>query len=142
MKKRSLRYTFQRAGVYYAQLLLTDGSLYRKSLLTDSYREASDLMIILTPHILQFKRKQITLEVFEAFIKALLTPSSIVTSSSTPLEVPSATIPKSKLIESKPVLKLAKAWNDFKYHKIAKGEIWNLQQAKKNECSGTLNLAI
>lgn len=50
MKKCSIRYTLQRAGVYYAQLRLTDGSLYRKSLLTDFYREASDLMIILIPN--------------------------------------------------------------------------------------------
>ncbi|MCL7657734.1 integrase, partial [Klebsiella pneumoniae] len=51
MGYRTLPYTFQRNGNYYLQIRLSNGRMYKKSLLTDSYREASALMIGVTPHI-------------------------------------------------------------------------------------------
>jgi hypothetical protein len=48
---QNLPYTFQRNGNYYLQIRLSNGRIYKKSLLTDSYREASALMIGVTPHI-------------------------------------------------------------------------------------------
>lgn len=141
--KRKLSYTYLRAGVYYLQVVLRDGSLYRRSLLTDSLREATNLMTIIIPHIYQYKRNLITLESFDSFIDALLTPSqSLFTSQVIPLVVPSATAPLTKPVEQKPVLPLAQTWNDFKYHKIGKGEIWNVEQAKKNERSFESLLAL
>ncbi|EOZ4637539.1 tyrosine-type recombinase/integrase [Enterobacter cloacae] len=139
--KRKLPYTYLRAGVYYLQVASRDGSLYRRSLLTDSFREATNLMTIITPHIYQYKRNLITLESFDSFIDALLTPSqSLLTSPVIPLVVPSATTP---LIETKtPTLTLAQAWNDFKHYKIKKGDIWNVEQAKKNERSFESLLAL
>ncbi|WP_393969872.1 hypothetical protein [Kluyvera intermedia] len=73
--KRKLPYTYLRAGVYYLQVSLRDGSLYRRSLHSDSFREVSNLMAIITPHILQFKRKLITIEALDCFIDALLASS-------------------------------------------------------------------
>lgn len=139
--KRKLSYTYLRAGVYYLQIALRDGSLYRRSLLTDSLREASNLMAIITPHIHQYKRNLITLEAFDSFVDALLTPSqSLLTSPVIPLVVPSTTTP---LIETKkPTLALAQAWKDFKNYKIKKGDIWNVEQAKKNERSFESLLAL
>lgn len=141
--KRKLAYTFLRAGVYYLQVTLRDGILYRRSLLTDSLREASNLMAIITPHIYQYKRNQITLEAFDAFIDALLTPSkSLIISPVIPLVIPSAVTPLTKTTEKKPTLTLAQAWNDFKHYKVKKGEIWNIEQAKKNERSFESLLAL
>ncbi|MGL4429924.1 MAG: tyrosine-type recombinase/integrase [Silvania sp.] len=84
----------------------------------------------------------ITLEALDSFIAALISPSTTLTSKVIPLVVPSAITPQVKQKELKPVLKLAKAWNDFKYHKIKKGEIWNVEQAKKNERSFEALLAL
>lgn len=141
--KRKLPYTYLRAGVYYLQIIVREGGLYRRSLLTDSLREASNLMAIITPHILQYKRNLMTLEAFDKFIDAFLIPSqSLLTSPVIPLVVPSATASLTKPIENKPVLILAKAWNDFKHYKINKGEIWNVEQAKKNERSFESLLAL
>ncbi len=70
-------------------------------------------MTNITPHIYQYKRNQITLEAFDAFIDTLLTPSkSVITSQNVsvdalPLVIPSATTP---LIKPKtPTLTLAQA---------------------------------
>jgi hypothetical protein len=63
---RNLPYTFQRNGNYYLQIRLSNGRIYKKSLLTDSYREASALMIGVTPHI-SFVKSLAADPVFESF---------------------------------------------------------------------------
>ncbi|VFS36418.1 Uncharacterised protein [Enterobacter cancerogenus] len=68
MGYKTLPYTFQRNGKYYLQIRLSNGRLYKKSLLTDSYREASALMIGVTPHIPFVKSLSTPLFVFESFI--------------------------------------------------------------------------
>lgn len=60
MRLKSLPYTFKRYGNYYIQIPLSDGRSYKKSLSTDSYREASALMINIIPHL--------------PFVKSLATP--------------------------------------------------------------------
>ena len=99
----------------------------------------------LPPHILHFKRKLITIEALDSFIDALLAPSltSPITSPVIPLVIPSAITTLTKpLATPAPVLKLADAWNNFKHYKISKGEIWNVEQAKKNERSFKSLLAL
>ena len=72
MGYRTLPYTFQRNGNYYLQIRLSNGRMYKKSLLTDSYREASALMISIIPHISFLKSLTIPLPVFEAFLSNLI----------------------------------------------------------------------
>lgn len=68
MGYKTLPYTFQRNGNYYLQIRLSNGKMYKKSLLTDSYREASALMIGVTPHIPFVQSLATPLLVFESFI--------------------------------------------------------------------------
>ncbi|HHS9189850.1 TPA: integrase, partial [Enterobacter hormaechei] len=72
MGYRTLPYTFQRNGNYYLQIRLSNGRMYKKSLLTDSYREASALMIGVTPHIPFVKSLATPIFVFEAFLSNLI----------------------------------------------------------------------
>lgn len=72
MGYRTLPYTFQRNGNYYLQIRLSNGRMYKKSLLTDSYREASALMISIIPHIPFLKSLTTPLPVFEAFLSNLI----------------------------------------------------------------------
>ncbi|WP_449551377.1 hypothetical protein [Lelliottia amnigena] len=75
MKARSIPYTFNRSGVYYVQVALSDGNLYRKSLLTASYREAQHLMIFVTPLLRSVKANKAKLESLEILIEGLQHPS-------------------------------------------------------------------
>jgi|GEM_PF-6576187 len=61
-KAENLRYTYLRKGIYYVQIPLTNGKLYRKSLLTDSLRKASDLMAIIRPQIMLVKRSRVSID--------------------------------------------------------------------------------
>ena len=72
MRLKSLPYTFKRYGNYYIQIRLSDGRSYKKSLSTDSYREASALMISILPHIPFLKSLTTPLPVFEAFLSNLI----------------------------------------------------------------------
>lgn len=72
MGYKTLPYTFQRNGNYYLQIRLSNGRIYKKSLLTDSYREASALMIGVTPHIPFVKSLAITIPMLDAFVSNLL----------------------------------------------------------------------
>ena len=67
MRLKSLPYTFKRYGNYYIQIRLSNGRSYKKSLSTDSYREASALMISIIPHIPFVKSLATPLPVFESF---------------------------------------------------------------------------
>lgn len=72
MGYRTLPYTFQRNGNYYLQIRFSNGRMYKKSLLTDSFREASALMIGVTPHIPFVKSLATPLPMFDAFISNLI----------------------------------------------------------------------
>ncbi|EPJ0453426.1 hypothetical protein ACXH4D_002963 [Klebsiella variicola] len=73
MRLKSLPYTFKRYGNYYIQIRLSDGRSYKKSLSTDSYREASALMISIIPHLPFLKSLATPIPVFEAFLSNLIT---------------------------------------------------------------------
>ncbi len=45
MLSKRIRYTFKRHSIYYVQFCLPAGKMYRRSLETDSYREANALML-------------------------------------------------------------------------------------------------
>ncbi len=72
MGYRNLTYTFQRNGNYSLQIRLSNGRMYKKSRLTDSFREASALMIGVTPHIPFVKSLATPLLMFDAFISNLI----------------------------------------------------------------------
>jgi len=52
---KRIRYTFLRDSIYYVQFCLPDGKMFRRSLGTDSQREANTLMIALMPSVLNVK---------------------------------------------------------------------------------------
>ncbi|MCK1141658.1 integrase, partial [Enterobacter hormaechei subsp. oharae] len=52
---KRIRYTFLRDSIYYVQFCLPDGKMFRRSLGTDSHREANTLMIALMPSVLNVK---------------------------------------------------------------------------------------
>ncbi|KFC01056.1 integrase [Trabulsiella guamensis ATCC 49490] len=52
---KRIRYTFLRDSIYYLQFCLPDGKMFRRSLGTDSQREANALMIALMPSVIQAK---------------------------------------------------------------------------------------
>ncbi|MFX0614070.1 tyrosine-type recombinase/integrase [Escherichia coli] len=149
MGDRKLAYTFIKNRIYFVQLLLPNNKLYRRSLATDSFREAASLMEQITPVIKQYKKSLLTFDVLDSYVKALITSSNTPTINnvlSIPVIVPSALstfhAEPIKVVETKPILTLAQAWNDFKQWKISKGEIWNVEQAKKNERSFESLLAL
>jgi len=72
MRLKSLPYTFKRYGNYYIQIRLSDGRSYKKSLSTDSYREASALMIGIIPHIPFVKSLATPIPMFDEFVSNLL----------------------------------------------------------------------
>lgn len=72
MGYRTLPYTFQRNGNYYIQIRLSDGRSYEKIASTDSYREASTLMISIIPHLPFVKSLATPIPVFESFLSNLI----------------------------------------------------------------------
>lgn len=72
MGYKTLPYTFQLNGNDYLQIRLSNGRMYKKSLLTDSYREASALMIGVTPHISFVKSLATPIFVSESFLSNLI----------------------------------------------------------------------
>lgn len=150
MGDRKLAYTFIKNRIYFVQLLLPNNKLYRRSLATDSFREAANLMEQITPAIKQYKKSLLTFDVLDSYVKALIASSNTPTINnvlSVPVIVPSAISsfqaePVKEVVEAKSYLSLAQSWNDFKQWKISKGEIWNVEQAKKNERSFDSLLAL
>ncbi|RAU31696.1 hypothetical protein [Enterobacter sp. RIT418] len=141
MNKQTLRYSFQRSGVYYVQVWLPDSAPFRKSLLTDSFREASELIVIITPQILRFKKGTLTLKGLNTLIDDLLKVGEVNTS-------PFIVVPSNVAqVVHKPVvnvkyLSLGESLKHFKQYKVDKGEGWNVEQAKKNERSFEALLAL
>ncbi|HAO2598655.1 TPA: tyrosine-type recombinase/integrase [Escherichia coli] len=134
MRSRTLPYTFQRNGNYYLQIRLSDGRIYKKSLFTDSYREASALMIGLTPHIPFVKSLATPLLQFNKFVSNLIASSRNVM---IPLPLPQQLNNISKEVlqlqpPAKPekVLTLADAWAMYKEER---GRNWTKSISMANE---------
>ncbi|ENA5701712.1 integrase, partial [Escherichia coli] len=134
MRSRTLPYTFQRNGNYYLQIRLSDGRIYKKSLFTDSYREASALMIGLTPYIPFVKSLATPLPQFNKFVSNLIASSRNVM---IPLPFPQQLNNISKEVlqlqpPAKPekVLTLADAWAMYKEER---GRNWTKSISMANE---------
>jgi len=134
MRLKSLPYTFKRYGNYYIQIRLSDGRSYKKTLSTDSYREASALMISILPHIPFLKSLTTPLPVFEAFLSNLI--ASERRAARNPLLPQQQIIIPSELVEPQPpaepekVLTLSDAWAMYKDEK---GRNWTKSISMANE---------
>lgn len=134
MGYRTLPYTFQRNGNYYLQIRLSNGRMYKKSLLTDSYREASALMIGVTPHIPFVKSLATPLLVFESFLsnliaserKAVRNPLLPYQQIASPVEIVESQPPA----EPEKALTLSDAWAMYKDEK---GRNWTKSISMANE---------
>ncbi|AYY43129.1 tyrosine-type recombinase/integrase [Citrobacter freundii] len=134
MGYRTLPYTFQRNGNYYLQIRLSNGRMYKKSLLTDSYREASALMISILPHISFLKSLTIPLPVFEAFLSNLI--ASERKAARNPLLSQQQIIVPAEIVEPQPPVKLEKAItiaDAWAMYKDEKGRNWTKSISMANE---------
>ncbi|EOZ7586711.1 integrase [Enterobacter pasteurii] len=134
MGYRTLPYTFQRNGNYFLQIRLSNGRMYKKSLLTDSYREASALMIGVTPHIPFVKSLATPISVFDSFLSNLI--ASERKAARNPLFLHQQIAPPVEIVESQPpaepekVLTLLDAWAMYKDEK---GRNWTKSISMANE---------
>ncbi|BAS41814.1 site-specific recombinase, phage integrase family [Klebsiella oxytoca] len=134
MGYKTLPYTFQRNGNYYLQIRLSNGKMYKKSLLTDSYREASALMIGVTPHIPFVQSLATPLLVFESFLSNLI--ASERKAARNPFLAHQQIAPPVEIVESQPpaepekVLTLSDAWTMYKDEK---GRNWTKSISMANE---------
>lgn len=134
MGYKTLPYTFQRNGNYYLQIRLSNGRMYKKSLLTDSYREASALMIGVTPHIPFVKSFSTPLLVFESFLSNLIASERKAVRN--PLLPHQQIAPPVEIVESQPpaepekVLTLSDAWAMYKDEK---GRNWTKSISMANK---------
>ncbi|HBL9067431.1 TPA: tyrosine-type recombinase/integrase [Enterobacter hormaechei] len=134
MGYRTLPYTFQRNGNYYLQIRLSNGRMYKKSLLTDSYREASALMIGVTPHIPFVKSLSTPISVFDLFLSNLITSER--KAARNPLfphqqiTVPVEIVESQSPAEPEKVLTLSNAWAMYKDEK---GRNWTNSISMVNE---------
>lgn len=134
MGYKTLPYTFQRNGNYYLQIRLSNGRMYKKSLLTDSYREASALMIGVTPHIPFVKSLATPISVFDSFLSNLI--ASERKAARNPLFLHQQIAPPVEIVESQPpaepekMLTLLDAWAMYKDEK---GRNWTKSISMANE---------
>ncbi|WP_333848896.1 integrase [Leclercia sp.] len=134
MRYKTLPYTFQRNGNYYLQIRLSNGRMYKKSLLTDSYREASALMIGVIPHIPFVKSLVTPIPMFDAFVsnlimserKSLKVPQLF----SQPIIVPTEIVETGAQVVTEEVLTLSDAWAMYKDEK---GRKWTKSISMANE---------
>jgi integrase len=134
MRLKSLPYTFKRYGNYYFQIRLSDGRSYKKSLSTDSYREASALMISILPHIPFLKSLTTPLPVFEAFLSNLI--ASERRAARNPLLPQQQIIVPSELVEPQPPAepeKVLTLWDAWAMYKDEKGRNWTKSISMANE---------
>lgn len=130
----TLPHTFQRNGNYYLQIRLSNGRMYKKSLLTDRYREASALMIGVTPHIPFVKSLATPISVFDSFLSNLI--ASERKAARNPLFLHQQIAPPVEIVESQPpaepekVLTLLDTWAMYKDEK---GRNWTKSISMANE---------
>ena len=134
MRLKSLPYTFKRYGNYYIQIRLSDGRSYKKSLSTDSYREASALMINIIPHLPFVKSLATPIPVFNSFLSNLITSER--KAAINPLLPQQQIIVLAEIVESQTpaetekVLTLSNAWAMYK---AEKGRNWTKSISMANE---------
>lgn len=134
MGYKTLPYTFQRNGNYYLQIRLSNGRVYKKSLLTDSYREASALLIGVTPHIPFVQSLATPLPVFESFLSNLIALER--KAARNPLLPHQQMIVSAEIVEFQPpaetekILSLSDAWAMYKDEK---GRSWTKSISMANE---------
>jgi hypothetical protein len=108
--------------------------MYKKSLLTDSYREASALMIGVTPHIPFVKSLATPLLVFESFLSNLIASERKAVRN--PLLPQQQIIVSAEIVEPQPpakpekVITIADAWAMYKDEK---GRNWTKSISMANE---------
>lgn len=134
MRYKTLPYTFQRNGNYYLQIRLSNGRMYKKSLLTDSYREACILMISIAPHVPFVKSLATSIPMFDKFVSNLITSER--KAAINPLLPQQQIIVPAEIVESQPpaetvkVLTLSDAWAMYKGEK---GRNWTKSISMANE---------
>lgn len=121
MRYKTLPYTFQRNGNYYLQIRLSNGRMFKKSLLTDSYREACALMISITPYVPFVKSLATPISMFDEFVSNLILSErravKVPIRHHQPTVVPSEIVVPVAQNESIEVLTLSDAWAMYKYEK-------------------------
>lgn len=130
MGYRTLPYTFQRNGNYYLQIRLSSGRMYKKSLLTDSYREASALLIGVTPHIYFVKSLATPILVFESFLSNLIESERKATRNPQLIAPPVEILESPSPAEPEKVLTLSDAWAMYKYEN---GRNWTKSISMAND---------
>ena len=134
MRYKTLPYTFQRNGNYYLQIRLSNGRMYKKSLLTDSYREASTLMVSITPHVPFVKSLATPIPMFDVFVSNLIVSErktvKVPLLLSQPIVVPDAIVDPASRVEPEKVLALSDAWA---LYKDEKGRNWTKSILMANE---------
>lgn len=134
MRYRTLPYTFQRNGNYYLQIRLSNGRMYKKSLLTDSYREASALMVGVIPHIPFVKSLATPIPMFDAFVSNLIVSErktvKVPQLLSQPIVVPTEIVEPVAQVVSERMLTLSDTWAMYKDEK---GRNWTKSISMANE---------
>lgn len=134
MRYKTLPYTFQRNGNYYLQIRLSNGRMFKKSLLTDSYREASALMVRITPHVPFVKTLATPISMLDEFVSNLILSErravKVPLLPSLPIVVPAEIEGPSAQAEPENVLTLSDAWVMYK---TEKGRNWTKSISMANE---------
>ncbi|CZY59214.1 tyrosine-type recombinase/integrase [Enterobacter ludwigii] len=121
MRYKTLPYTFQRNGNYYQQIRLSNGRMYKKSLLTDSYREAAALMVRITPHLPFVKSLATPISMLDEFVSNLILSerraAKVPLLPSLSIVVPAEIEESSAQVEPENVLTLSDAWAMYKDEK-------------------------
>lgn len=126
MLSKRIRYTFKRRSIYYVQFSLPAGKMYRRSLETDSFREANTLMIALMPQLLMVREGLCSPEGFTSSIASLV-HSRMVRRAASVLPI---ALPVPPVLELPPAMTLAEAWEKYK---AERGVKWTIAIASANE---------
>ncbi|PIF21286.1 tyrosine-type recombinase/integrase [Candidatus Pantoea floridensis] len=127
MLSKRIRYTFKRSSIYYVQFSLPEGKMFRRSLDTDSHREASALMIALMPQLLMVKGGLSSSEEFNIAISSLI-KNRMVKRADRALPPPVAK--PAPIIVEPPAFTLGAAWNQYK---AQRGSNWTIAIASAND---------
>lgn len=128
---KKLRYTFKRNSIFYVQFLLPHGSMFKRSLDTDSYREAQALMIALAPFIPKVKSGEITPIQFCNHLDEEVQGRMLRRATNVhPVEVKQVAKAVSQVLVNVPVMTLIDAWKEYK---VVKGKSWTISIASANE---------
>lgn len=108
--------------------------MFKKSLLTDSYREASALMVSITPHVPFVKSLETPISMFDEFVSNLILSER--RAMKVPLRHHQPTVVSAEIVvpvsqnESVEVLTLSDAWAMYKYEK---GSNWTKSISMAND---------